>query len=422
MLKRFSSYFAQSMMQSKLKEALKIERLDAPVTYATDASKPYLLYMHVPFCHDFCPFCSFHKFKYDALNVKSYFRSLREELFIVKRLGFSFDRLYIGGGTPFVDPKELFQTIRVAKELFDIKEVSCESSPASIDRERVYEAKGLIDRLSIGVQTFDDTLLKRMGRYERYGSSKELQRKIESLQGILPTISLDLIFNFPAQSEAMLREDLRIAKALGSEQITTYLLMRSSLMKESIKNTFGEDEGIKEWMLYQAIRDEMSEYNLNNAWAFAKEKSALSDEYVVHYPEYVGVGSGAFSAFNDRLYVNAYSLSEYLQRIKEQRHAIIAQTPVFSFKQQVQYAFLLELFSRSLDMERFNTRFGICVEKMFSIELWWLESNHAIRKEGGVIYTTLFGDYLCATMMKTFYSGMDLVRAYLSKTFYQNAS
>ncbi|MDY0265709.1 MAG: coproporphyrinogen III oxidase, partial [Sulfurospirillum cavolei] len=73
MLKRFSSYFAQSMMQSKLKEALKIQRLDAPVTYDVDASKPYLLYMHVPFCHDFCPFCSFHKFKYDALNAKSYF-------------------------------------------------------------------------------------------------------------------------------------------------------------------------------------------------------------------------------------------------------------------------------------------------------------------------------------------------------------
>lgn len=421
MLKNFSLYLAETMISDTFSNALRLEPLTSRVDY-TPLHKNYMLYIHVPFCHDSCAFCSFHKFKYNAQLARNYFKSLRKEMRIIHEKGLNFDRLYVGGGTPLIHPEELFETLELAKKLFNITEISCESSPSTIAPSTLHQASGLIDRLSIGIQTFDDTLLKQMGRYERYGSSVALQEKLASIKGIIPTISLDLIFNFPLQTKAMLKEDLRIAKSLCVDQITTYPLMRSSMMKQKINQIFGSVERTKEWEFYRIIRDEMDDYALNNAWAFAKEKSTLNDEYVVHYPEYVGIGSGAFSFLNNHLYVNAYDLDEYSAKVQQNQHSIIASSQSFSHKQHIQYAFLVQLFSGKVDIGYFNERFNISLEKILRSELWWLERNQAIVKDSKTISTTLFGDFLCLTMMKTFYSQMDNVRAYLTKQFSQKVS
>lgn len=82
--------------------------------------------------------------------------------------------------------------------------------------------KGIIDRLSCGIQSFDDETLKKVARYNKFGSSKELQEKISKALGILPIFSIDLIFNLPGQNEKQLLNDLEIAKNLAPQQITTY--------------------------------------------------------------------------------------------------------------------------------------------------------------------------------------------------------
>ncbi len=421
MLKSLSLRFAENVLYETFNTALKIEPL-ASSWKETSSRKNYLLYIHIPFCHDFCPFCSFHKFKYTIQSAKKYFASLRQEMHIIHDKGFSFDRVYVGGGTPLIAPEELFETLMLAKKLFPIKDISCESSPSTVDSSILHQARGFIDRISIGVQTFDDALLKRMGRYERYGSSFELQDKIGSLEGILPILSLDLIFNFPQQTPSMLEEDLRIAKSLPVQQITTYPLMSSSMMKEEIHKIFGSTQRTQEWKLYQAIRQSMNEYTLNNAWSFSKEKNHLSDEYVIHYPEYIGIGSGAFSYLNNRIYVNAYDLDAYTNKIYDKEHSSVAASKTFSQKQQMQYAFLLQLFSGEVDILAFNERFEVSLGKALGIELWWLEKNKAIIKNHKTITTTLFGDFLCLRMMKTFYTQMDTIRAYLQKEFLQKVS
>ncbi len=119
------------------------------------------LYMHIPFCEEFCSFCTFHKFKYKKEECISYFKNLRIELLKLKEKGFSFDTLYIGGGTPLIDEVELLKTIEYAKMLFDIKEVSCETTPKHINTDILKSFNGLINRLSIGVQTFNNEILKK---------------------------------------------------------------------------------------------------------------------------------------------------------------------------------------------------------------------------------------------------------------------
>ena len=97
----------------------------------------------------------------------------------IKEAGFDFSSLYVGGGTTLINEPELEKTLKLAKDLFSIEDVSAESDPNHISPESLSRFDGLIDRLSVGVQSFDDETLKRVGRYEKFGSAKETKRKLE---------------------------------------------------------------------------------------------------------------------------------------------------------------------------------------------------------------------------------------------------
>ena len=125
-------------------------------------TKKYLLYIHVPFCTMFCPYCSFNKFTYTKESASIYFAHLRQEILHVKALGYDFNYLVVGGGTPLIDEEELIETIALVRKLFSIEHVSCESDPNHIKPKTIRQLNGLVDRLSIGVQTFDDVLLKKL--------------------------------------------------------------------------------------------------------------------------------------------------------------------------------------------------------------------------------------------------------------------
>ncbi|WP_084607337.1 coproporphyrinogen III oxidase family protein [Sulfurospirillum arcachonense] len=388
----------------------------SPTKHIFDKNKSYFLYIHVPFCHEFCTFCTFHKFKYNESTCKEYFANVRLELLKAKEEGFSFDTLYIGGGTPLIDEKELMLTLELAKKLFDIKEVSCESTPNHIDANILTNFKGLIDRLSIGVQTFDNSILKKISRYDKYGSSEILQDKISAVVGIIPIISLDLIFNLDMQNEEMLRHDLHIAKQLDVEQITTYPLMNSKAINQSMLEHFLTLKKSKEFELYNIIREELADYSLNNAWSFSKTKTNISDEYTVTNSEYIGIGSGAFSHINNQLHVNAYDLNQYKELVTNNTNAIIASSKLFTLKKHIQYQFLLYLFGGCVEIKKFNKLFKVNLENILKLEIFMLKRVKAIDIKKGIIYPTRFGEFLIVSMMKEFYMGMDNIRAMLRKS------
>uniref|UniRef100_UPI00112FCCF3 radical SAM protein n=1 Tax=Campylobacter concisus TaxID=199 RepID=UPI00112FCCF3 len=144
------------------------------------------------------------KYHYEQELAKIYFENLREEMRQVKEAGFDFDSLYVGGGTTLINEPELEKTLKLAKELFSIDEISAESDPNHISPESLSRFDGLIDRLSVGVQSFDDETVIRVGRYEEFGAAKEIKRKLVLALVKNPVISLDLIFNLPNQTKEQL--------------------------------------------------------------------------------------------------------------------------------------------------------------------------------------------------------------------------
>lgn len=409
-IQNISANIAEKIIRNSMSDYLQIENIDDEVKRKVDKNKKYLLYIHIPFCHTFCPFCSFHKFIYNENAATKYFAVLREELRKVHDEGFEFDSLYVGGGTTLINEKELITTLELIKELFDINEISCESDPNHLNPDSLKQFSGLIDRLSIGVQSFDDTILKKVHRYEKFGSGKEVEKKLKAMGDFLPNTNIDLIFNFPEQTKQSLRRDLQIAKEVGVSQITTYPLMNSGLTEHSMQLAFGAQHNNKEYDFYKIIREEFSEYELNNAWSFSKHHTNFNDEYVGSHDEYVGVGSGAFSFLNGHLYINAFDLKTYSELVAKRPHAIIAQS-TFGKKEQIKYHFLTALFNGKINIKTFNEAFETDMKKSFAKELFALKQVGAIKIVDDMLVNTPFGDYLAVCMMKSFYSGMDKVRA-----------
>lgn len=465
LIESLATRYASHSMQSALKRSFKVRLGQSEIL---PNGKPTMLYIHIPFCHTFCPYCSFHKYLYDENLAAAYFQALRAELHIIKDKGFDFDTLVVGGGTTLINESELLKTLELCKKLFSIKEISCESDPSHIERAQLERFRGLITRLSCGVQSFDDEILRKIGRYEKFGSSAILQEKLAKACGILPTLSIDLIFNFPNQTKEQLLRDIAIAKSIGAQQITTYPLMRSNLTKSKIESALGGALQDNELGFYRIICAEFSDYKRNNAWGFSKvldcggnrlensrenrsenlggnhgknskenrgqsqatQASTLSDEYVSANHQYLGAGSGAFSFIGGRLFVNAFNLKDYCESVAKKRNANIAYTD-FARVDILRYLFLCEIFSGQLSIEEFNASNECDLEKDLRLEIAGLKACGAIRVErdflkkrdnghnsaGGnldfkrILRCTEFGHYVCVVLMKEFYAGMDLVRA-----------
>ena len=409
-IERFAINYAHNTMQKSLYNGLNIDILDQKYVKMPRENTEYMLYAHVPFCHTFCPYCSFHKYHYEQELAKIYFENLRQEMRQVKAAGFDFGSLYVGGGTTLINEPELEKTLVLAKELFNIKDVSCESDPNHIRPENLKRFQGLIDRLSVGVQSFDDETLKRVARYEKFGSSEALQEKLKKALGVLPVMSLDLIFNLPNQTKEQLLNDIKIAKSIAPEQITFYPLMKSPLTRDAIAKSLGVADSDNEREFYEIICESFSDYHQSNSWAFGRDSANLRDEYVGSHHEYVGVGSGAFSFLNGELVINAFNLLDYGRRVKSGESPVIAKCG-FTKKERLKYIFLTELFDGGVNIAKYDEFNGANIKKELFAELNLLKLVGAIYEEGGRIVPTGFGRYLCLVLMRDFYAGMDKVRA-----------
>jgi coproporphyrinogen III oxidase-like Fe-S oxidoreductase len=210
---------------------LALEHADLPRLPGPRPGHKYMLYVHVPFCQRLCPYCSFNRFPFSEERAVPYFDQLRKEMRMVADMGYDFDSMYVGGGTPTIMLKELTKTIDLARELFSIKEVSSETNPNHLLPEYVEALAPRVQRFSVGVQSFDDGLLKQMDRYDKYGSGEEILARIKETAGAFHSMNVDMIFNFPSQTEEMLRRDVALLKELAATRrpsIRSWPLRRST--------------------------------------------------------------------------------------------------------------------------------------------------------------------------------------------------
>lgn len=382
----------------------------------------YMMYAHIPFCHTLCSYCTFHRFLFKEDVAREYFVNLRKEMQMAKDMGYDFTSLYIGGGTTTVLEDELIKTIEHARTLFpSIKEVSCETDPAHLASPTFKNLKGYVDRMSIGVQSFDDNILKMTERYEKFGSGQQIYERIQAAQELFPICNVDMIFGFRGQDEAVLTRDIELLTQLNPRQITTYPLMVTSQTKCSVRNNIAAPSSDLA-MQYRIILDTLGkQYNQLTSWTFGRTNDEGFDEYVVDHDEYLGVGSGSFSFLGNALYVNTFSLRRYNERIATGKMGV-ERRRAYDKHAVLQYRLLLGLFAARLSRKYFREVHGVNLDRALFKEMLGLKLVGAIKDDPNDpdrIIVTDAGKFLGLVMMKAFYSGMDNVRAQLRKPLSQ---
>jgi coproporphyrinogen III oxidase-like Fe-S oxidoreductase len=365
--------------------------------------REYLLYVHVPFCERLCPYCSFNRFLYGEERARTYFASLREELRRSADSGFEFATLYIGGGTPTILIDELSETIDLARSLFpSIREVSAETSPNHITDETIAALKDRVDRFSVGVQSFDDTLLQQMARYDKYGCGQQVFEQVQRAAGHFHSLNVDMIFNFPSQSRAMLERDIELVQQTGANQTTFYPLMVSPKNRHELARTIGAVDYAREADYYRMVCEGLApEFEPASAWTFSKDKGGMIDEYIVDYDEYVGLGSGGLSFVGGRIYNNTFSLGDYQRRIAEGRSTIAKMGRPYGRRARMRYRFVTDLFGLRLDKERFRKDFGVPIERGLPAEIAFMKLAGGIATDTDTEITlTHTGRYLLLVMMR----------------------
>jgi len=381
----------------------------------------YLLYIHVPYCEALCPYCSFHRVKYQPDNAARYFIALRSEIEHYADLGFDFSDVYVGGGTPTVNLPELKQTLDVVHERFSIQRISVETNPDHLNDRTFRTLHDIgVNRLSVGVQTFDNDLLKAMDRYQRYGSGEEIARRLKAAKDQFDTLNIDLIFNLPNQTESMLRRDLDTVLETGVSQVSTYPLMVANSTRKKVGKTMGTPTFEAEQSMYFAIVDTLSQtLKPSSVWCFSQGEGQI-DEYIVDHPEFVGVGSGAFSYLNGSLYATSFSINRYDELLARSPTGITRSRPL-SHREQLQYHLLTSLFGLSLKKDTTTGLFGNTGWGALRPELTGLSLIGAIRKSPEGISLTRRGQYYWLVAMREFLTGVnnfrDEMRAHIKEEY-----
>ncbi len=289
------------------------------------------LYIHIPFCESKCHYCDFYSITQSTSDMKEvYIKSLIKELELNKKIldGCEFDTVFIGGGTPSsIDAnlyEELFYYLRKNSLIYNDAEITMEVNPKNRGYDYLNKIKEIgVNRLSIGIQTFNDDILKIIGRNH---SRKEGEAFLEKVNKVgFNNLSCDLIFNLPLQKYHHVEKDIDILDDYNVKHISLYSLKvnENTKMNDIVKvdeyKLMDEDE---ERETYYAARKYMYkkgyiQYEISN---FSKE--GYQSQHNLKYwnrMEYLGIGASAHSFINNKRYSNSSNVVEYIEKIKSNK-------------------------------------------------------------------------------------------------------
>ena len=277
------------------------------------------LYIHVPFCRRPCRFCCFVRFPANAFNVNEYYGCLRRELeTVLVESEARITYVHVGGGTPAIEPYELLETVDVIKSYQRGFQLAVELHPKDVLTEDGYSAVKALraDRLSLGVQSFDDRMLARLGRLSHTG--REALEAAKLCSRLARTVNIDLVWAVPGQSIEEAVADLRTAICeTGANQVTIYPLLAKTRIRHPAA-----------YRMYCRLVDEAVSRGWRpvTPWTFARGEQLLEYIYEALEPRFIGVGLSSISILDGRLYANTFNLKRYCELASRGRWTVSLST------------------------------------------------------------------------------------------------
>ena len=360
------------------------------------------LYLHVPFCHEpLCEMCPFCRQAFKHAVAARYMEDLGTELTRYKDLNFT--SIYIGGGTPATVLPELMELVQEFAP--NVEELSVEAHPTDLTEKnlQIMKAAG-VTRLSVGVQSFDESLLKLMGRSNGRNPIENLYRAMDYF-----VVNADLIYNFAGQTIEQFVQDIDTLIEMSVPQITCYPLMAAP-------GSFSQVDDSKERQYYWAMLDRFkaSGYTALTPWAFTRLPDGSQGEYISNSgsEEYLGVGASSISKIGSIFTINTYNLEQYHAQIQQSQIPLGGMKKV-SRTENIQYFLLTSLFGMSVDMNTLsNNQYEIGLIKT---EVQALRMLGLVTINDGIVTPTEEGMYFLSRVMKSFYTGLNFFRATLKE-------
>ncbi|EFX59031.1 radical SAM family heme chaperone HemW [Streptococcus sp. M334] len=370
--------------------------------------KPTSAYVHIPFCTQICYYCDFSKVFIKNQPVDSYLEHLLEEFrsYDIQKLR----TLYIGGGTPTAlsapQLEVLLNGLTKNLDLSALEELTIEANPGDLDADKIAVLKNsAVNRVSLGVQTFDDKMLKKIGRSHL---EKDIYENIDRLKlAGFDNISIDLIYALPGQTMEQVKDN--VAKAIGLDipHMSLYSLILENhtvfmnrmrrgklpLPKEEL------EAEMFEYIIAELERAGFEHYEISNF-----SKSGFESRHNLMYwdnAEYYGIGAGASGYVNGVRYKNHGPIRHYLSAVEEGNARITEEH--LSQKEQMEEEMFLGLRKKSgVSMARFEEKFGRTFDGLYGEIVRDLVQQGLMQIEGDRVRMTKRGLFLGDTVAERF--------------------
>lgn len=328
------------------------------------------LYIHIPFCIKKCAYCDFVSITNSDYMFEKYIDTLLSEAEEYK--GEEIDSIFIGGGTPTIlPPKLITRLLKGIHNIFGISsnaEISCEGNPGTITDEKISALiDGGINRMSVGVQSFNDKELKVIGRIHDAKTAYNTVCKIRK-RGI-SNINIDIMTALPNQTPKSLNETLKTAVELPINHISAYSLIiedGTPLEKDYSKGLITVPDEDEDREMYADTVEFLKKFGFNRYEISNFAKQGYECRHNLKYwscDEYIGLGAAAHSYIGEERFFNSNNIKEYITDNKREKITLSEADKISEFM-------MMGLRKCSgININEFKNRFGKSIDEVFGAEL-----------------------------------------------------
>lgn len=373
------------------------------------------VYLHIPFCEHICHYCDFNKFYIKNQPVEDYLKAMEKEMEqSIARFGAEeVQTIFVGGGTPTsltTDQLNLFLNgihKYFGKYINPKTEFTFEANPSHLSKDKLLLlAQAGVNRLSFGVQVFDDELLKKIGRTHR---AADVFRTIALAKEIgFRNINADLIYSLPSQTVAGFKDTVKQAFSLDVQHFSGYSLQIEpktvfyNLMRKGQLPLPTEDEEVE---MYSVLMDEMALHGYNQYEISNFAKPGFESRHNLTYwnnEEYFGIGAGAHSYVQGVRRANAAPLNQYISLIKETGFPYIEENVLTERERMEEEVFLGLRKTSGVSKEVFSQKFGRDLTSVFGNEIKEQARKGLLAENQGSIKLTRKGMFLGNEVFQAF--------------------
>lgn len=376
------------------------------------------IYIHIPFCYKKCFYCDFVSYENKEDIIEEYIDALCMEILQNAEIlsEYTISTIYFGGGTPsYIDSKYITKVMDTLKlfvtDASSLKEVTIEVNPNSASLEKLtdYYNSG-INRLSIGLQSTHDKILRNIGRTHSF---KDFKSTLENAKKAgFTNISVDLMYPLPGLNITSFKDSLNSIMKLKDEYNIRHVSVYNLEVHENTRLDFLLKEG------FVSLCNEDEEYEMRKELNNILEKNNFKKYEISNYAipgfeskhnlcywnqeKYLGFGVNASSFFNLKRYTNTKDIAEYINGIKNNQNIIVESEELDKLALMKEYVILKLRLKSGINKNEFKEKFNIDIYDIFNTEFTSLKNDNLVIEEEDRIYLSKRGEEVANIVWEMF--------------------